>query len=50
MKDLTLLGGALWTAGESWVAVERQILAAGCASIAAGRGRAGDQDLASRAS
>ena len=24
MKDLTLLGGALWTAGESWAAVERQ--------------------------
>ena len=25
MKDLTLLGGALWTAGAAWVAVERQI-------------------------
>lgn len=24
MKDLPLLGGALWTAGEAWVAVERQ--------------------------
>jgi uncharacterized membrane protein YkgB len=36
MKDLTLLGGALWTAGESWVAVEQ--------------GRAGDHDLAARAS
>ena len=24
MKDLTLLGGALWTAGAAWVAVERQ--------------------------
>jgi uncharacterized membrane protein YkgB len=36
MKDLTLLGGALWTAGESWVAVEQ--------------GRAGNQDLAARAS
>jgi uncharacterized membrane protein YkgB len=24
LKDLTLLGGALWTAGESWQAVERQ--------------------------
>jgi reactive chlorine resistance protein C len=26
MKDLTLLGGALWTAGEAWVAVERQTI------------------------
>ena len=24
LKDLTLLGGALWTAGAAWVAVERQ--------------------------
>jgi reactive chlorine resistance protein C len=24
MKDLPLLGGALWTAGEAWAAVERQ--------------------------
>jgi uncharacterized membrane protein YkgB len=24
MKDLTLFGGALWTAGESWAAVERR--------------------------
>jgi uncharacterized membrane protein YkgB len=26
MKDLTLLGGALWTAGEAWLAVERQTI------------------------
>ena len=24
MKDLTLFGGALWTAGESWAAMERK--------------------------
>lgn len=24
LKDLPLLGGALWTAGESWAAIERQ--------------------------
>jgi uncharacterized membrane protein YkgB len=26
MKDLPLLGGALWTAGEAWASVERQNL------------------------
>jgi reactive chlorine resistance protein C len=26
MKDLTLLGGALWTAGESWAAIDRDTI------------------------
>jgi hypothetical protein len=27
IKDLTLLGGALWTAGESWAAIDRDTIA-----------------------
>jgi uncharacterized membrane protein YkgB len=50
MKDLTLLGGALWTAGEAWVAVERQTLGTGHANLTTERDYAGDQALTMRAS
>lgn len=40
LKDLTLLGGALWTAGESWQAVEHQILETDSARTATNRSQA----------
>jgi uncharacterized membrane protein YkgB len=49
LKDLTLLGGSLWTAGESWRAVERESLVPNRLNSTTASGRVGVEGVSRRA-